>query len=62
MNNLLFALSSSGKPLIEELWDYFVENYLESERVYYNLGLSTEILPMILLGLFAGAIIATFAV
>ena len=62
MNNLLFSLSASSKSLVEELWDYFVENYLESERVYYNLGISTGILPMILVGLFIGAIVATFLV
>ena len=62
MNKLLFSLSASPKSLVEELWDYFVENYLESERVYDNLGISTEILPMLLVGIFIGAIIATFVV
>ena len=65
MKNLLFSLSSSGKSFIEELWDYFVEYYLEAENIYPNLGIdgtSMVTLPVILAGLLIGTLIAVFAV
>ena len=65
MKNLLFSLSSGGKSLIEELWDYFVEFYLEAENIYPNLGMdgtSMVTLPVILAGLCIGTFIAVFAV
>ena len=62
MNNFIFSLSASGKSFIEELWDYFVENYFENEVYYENLGFSTSSLPFILLGIFGGVIAAALLV
>ena len=64
MNNLLFSLATGGKSLIEELWDYFAENYLSGSASYENLGLSGNSIisvPVILAGIIIGAIIAVFA-
>ena len=62
MKNFIFSLSKSAKPFIEELWDYFVENYFENEVYYENLGFSTSSLPFILLGIFGGVIAAALLV
>ena len=54
MKNLLFSLSMTEKSLIEELWDYFVENYLENRVVYSNLGMEGSTMasvPLILAGI-----------
>ena len=63
---LSFSLSSSEKPLLEELWDYFVENYLESNSVYPNLGMdgtgSIISLTNIIFGIFFGVIIASIMI
>ena len=53
------------KSFLEELWDYFVEFYLEAENIYPNLGMdgtSMVSLPVILAGLCIGTLIAVFAV
>ena len=53
------------KSFLEELWDYFVEFYLEAENIYPNLGMdgtSLVSLPVILAGLCIGTLIAVFAV
>ena len=62
MNNFIFSLSNGAKSLIEELWDYFVENYFENEVYYENLGFSTSSLPFILLGIFGGVVAAAVLV
>ena len=62
MNNFIFSLSNGAKSLIEELWDYFVENYFENEVFYENLGFSTSSLPFILLGIFGGVVAAAVLV
>ena len=62
MNNFIFSLSKSAKPLMEELWDYFVENYFENGVYYENLGISTSSLPFILLGIFGGVVAAALLV
>ena len=61
MNNLLFSLAASGKSTVEEVWDYFVENYLSGSAEYPNLGLTENSiisLPVILAGLILGALLA----
>ena len=61
MNVSLFSLATSGKSLVEELWDYFAENYLSGGVDYPNLGLvgnSILSLPTILIGIAIGAILA----
>ena len=61
MNNLLFSLSASGKSLVEELWDYFAENYLSDSVAYENLGLAGNSIvtpAAILAGIAIGAILA----
>ena len=62
MNNFIFSLSNGAKSLIEELWDYFVESYFESEVYYENLGISTSSLPFILFGLLGGVVAAALLV
>ena len=62
---MIFSLLSARKSLLEELWDYFVEYYLEADNVYFNLGIegnSMVSLPIILLGFCVGTMIAVFAV
>ena len=61
MNSTLFSLSAGGKSLVEELWDYFAENYLSGSTSYPNLGLESNsivTLPAILGGIMVGAILA----
>ena len=61
MNNLLFSLAANGKSTVEEMWDYFVENYLSGSGDYPNLGLTENSiisLPVILAGLVIGAFLA----
>ncbi len=65
MNTFIFSPLAAGKSLLEELWDYFVEYYLEADAVYLNLGMegnSMVSLPIILAGLCIGTMIAVFAV
>lgn len=65
MNTFIFSPLAAGKSLLEELWDYFVEYYLEADTVYLNLGIegnSIVSLPLILAGLCIGTMIAVFAV
>ena len=53
-----------GKSFIEELWDYFVEFYLEANTAYPNLGMDGESivsLPVIIAGLCIGTLVAVFA-
>ena len=60
MNNFIFSLSMSGKSVIEELWDYFVTNYIEASTAYPNLGMegnSMVNVPMIVIGVCLGALI-----
>ncbi len=62
----LFVLTVPGEEqsLLEELWYYFAENYLKTDRSYENLGLSeTSIISIsnILLGIFIGIVLASFA-
>ncbi len=62
---MIFSLLSAQKSILEELWDYFVEYYLEADAVYYNLGMegnSMVSLPIILAGLCIGTMIAVIAV
>ena len=50
------------QPLIEELWEYFVETYITNERVYENLdfgGLFS--VQTLVIGIFIGLAIASFA-
>lgn len=66
MNNIFTTaiLSAEGKSLIEELWDYFAENYLDSNTVYTNLGIDSSspiTIPMILFGIFIGIIASVIA-
>ena len=52
----------SEQPLIEELWEYFVETYITNERVYENLdfgGLFS--VQTLVIGIFIGLAIAAFA-
>ena len=61
MNSALFSLSTGVKSLVEELWDYFVENYLNASAAYPNLGMQNNpliSLPAILAGLLFGTMIA----
>ena len=65
MNTFVLALLASSKSLLEELWDYFVENYLEADTVYYNLGMegnSMVSIPIIVAGICIGTVIAVIAV
>lgn len=61
-----FYLSSSGaqKSLLEELWDYFARNYLDSSAAYENINLGNSMISLtsILLGLSIGLILACIAV
>ncbi len=64
MNKLLFSLAANGKSAVEEMWDYFVENYLSGSREYPNLGLTENSIlsvPVILAGLIIGALVAVIA-
>ena len=61
MNNLLFSLAANGKSTVEEMWDYFVENYLSGSAEYPNLGLTENSIisvPVILAGLLIGTLLA----
>ena len=55
-----------NKSLLEELWDFFVQNYFEADEIYPNLGLGggDSGLPLIslVLGLFFGIIAASVLV
>ncbi|MBR2387922.1 MAG: hypothetical protein IKB02_04060 [Clostridia bacterium] len=65
MKDVVFSRLAAEKSLLEELWDYFVEYYLEADAVYFNLGMegnSMVSLPIILAGFCIGAMIAVFAV
>jgi hypothetical protein len=61
----LLAASGAGdkKSLLEELWDYFVQTYLESGEVYTNLGMegsgSMMSLTSIVFGIFFGIVLAS---
>lgn len=62
---MIFSSLSAQKSVLEELWDYFVEYYLEADAIYLNLGMegnSMISLPIILAGLCIGTMIAVFAV
>ena len=67
MKNFFFMplLTASGeeKSLLEELWDFFVENYFESGATYPNLGMGGSgpmlSLSSIVFGIFFGIIIAS---
>lgn len=64
MKNILFSLATAEKSLFEELWDYFVQNYLDTGAAYSNLGFggnSLITMPVILFGLFIGFIASTVA-
>lgn len=64
MRNFVSTLSKSEPSLLEELWDYFAENYLYTNRSYENLGLSESSvisLSNILLGIFIGIVLASVA-
>ena len=61
MNNLLFSLAANSKSTVEEMWDYFVENYLSGSAEYPNLGLTENSIisvPVILAGLLIGTLLA----
>ena len=54
--------AGADQPLIEELWEYFIDTYIENDRVYENLdfgGLFSA--QTLLIGIFAGLAIAAIA-
>ena len=62
---LLTTPEEDGKSLLEELWDYFVQNYFEADEIYPNLGIGDGSgIPLISLvfGLFFGIIVASVLV
>ena len=62
---LLTIPGEENKSLFEELWDYFVQNYLEADEIYPNLGMgdgSGITMISLVFGLFFGIILASVLV